>query len=252
VGLAIKYAQENNLTETISYLETYQLFARAMTFDAESAYDLAELTGNAKSFENVFMPLITSDSIQHIEKAQLLLDHCINYGRLTGSPLDGEYFRKQELALTSALSDLLEREGREKELAHYTDQSVIAQHDTLNPCGVFKWHEQIIIIDEFLPSSVMESVKKGEAIMHADKMLATYLQKNKLCQSIKDLKFGYAFIIPYQSNARNAPFYYNTASRKWQYIACYTIVVSQSYTQEVSKFMPPLFFEDEMEVVDKP
>jgi hypothetical protein len=156
------------------------------------------------------------------------------------------------LTLTSALSDLLEREGREKELARYTDQSVVAQYDTLNPCGVFKWHEQIIVIDEFMPTSGMENVKKGEAIMHADKMLATYLQKNKLCQSINDLKFGYAFIIPYKSNAKNTSFYYNQVSHKWQYIACYTIVVSQSYTQEVSKFMPPLFFEDEVKAAHNP
>ena len=102
---------------------------------------------------------------------------------------------------------MLEKEGREKELARYTDQSVTARFDTLNPCGVFKWHDQIIVIDEFLPSSGMENVKKGEAIMHADKMLATYLQKNKLCQSINDLKFGYAFIIPYTSNAKNIFFF---------------------------------------------
>ena len=134
----------------------------------------------------------------------------MNYGRLTDSSLDGEYFKKQGLVVASALSDLLEREGREKELARYTDQSVTAKFDTLNPCGVFKWHDQIIVIDEFLPSSGMENVKKGEAIMHADKMLATYLQKNKLCQSINDLKFGYAFIIPYKSNAKNTSLYFNT------------------------------------------
>ena len=114
------------------------------------------------------------------------------------------------MVVTSALSDLLEREGREKELAIIPISQLIAQFDTLNPCGVFKWHDQIVVIDEFIPSSAMENVKKGEAIIHADKMLATYLQKNKLCQSIKDLKFGYAFIIPYQSNAKNTSFYYNT------------------------------------------
>jgi hypothetical protein len=250
VNLALKYAQENNLAETIKYLDAYRSFTDALIFDHESVYDLAELTNNAKSFEKVFQPLIIGDSIKNIEEAESLLAHCMNYGRLTNSSLDGEFFKKQGLAVTAALSELLDREGREKELARYTDQAVIAQYDTLNPCGVFKWHDQIIVIDEFLPSSSMENVKKGEAIIHADRMLATYLQKNKLCQSIKDLRFGYAFIIPYKSNAKNTAFYYNRMNQKWQFIACYTLVVSPSYTLEVSKFMPPLFFKDEMDVVD--
>ncbi len=251
IDLALNYARENNLTETIKYLEHYRAYTEAMIFDAGSAFDLASLTNSAKEFEKVFQPLITSDSLKDIREAENLLAHCLNYGRLTGSSLDEEFFKRQGLLIAAALSDMLEREGREKELARYTNQAVTAQFDTLNPRGVFKWHDQIVVIDEFLPTSGMESVKKGEAIMHADKMLAAYLQKNKLCQSVNDLKFGYAFIIPYRSNAKNTSFYYNSLSRKWQYMACYTLVVSPGYTLEVSKFMPPLFFEDEMDVVDQ-
>jgi hypothetical protein len=250
VNLALKFARENNLTETIKYLEVYLAYTEALIFDAGSAYDLASLTNSEKEFEKVFQSLIASDSLKDIKEAETLLAHCMNYGRLTGSSLNGEFFKRQGLLVTAALSDRLDREGREKELAKYTDQAVTAKFDTLNPRGVFKWHDQIIVIDEFLPTSGMENVKKGEAIMHADKMLAAYLQKNKLCQSVQDLKFGYAFIIPYKSNAKNTAFYYNPSSRKWQYIACYTLVVSPNYTIEVSKFMPPLFFEDEMDVVD--
>lgn len=246
VLLAIKYAKENNLSETVKYLETYESYTRAHIFDFESEYDLEELTGNAKSFGSVFMPLVESDSIEGLKEAEKLLEHCRNFGSLTGSNLNGEFFKKQEMILTTAYSDMLERQGREKELSKYTDQSVIAKYDTLNPCGVFKWHDQVVVIDEFMPTSTMENVKKGEAIIHADKMLATYLQKNKLCQSVQDLKFGYSFIIPYKSKLKNSSFYFNQESRKWQYIACYTIIVSQDYTSQVSKFMPPLFFEDEM------
>jgi hypothetical protein len=248
VNLALKYAHENNLAETIKFLETYESYIQAVIFDEESTYDLSELTNNTKSFESVFQTLVSSDSVENLKEAEKLLAHCKNFGSLTGSSLNGEYFRKQEMMLTSALSDLLDREGREKELAKYTDQSVVAQFDTINPCGVFKWHDQIVVIDEFNPGSLMENVKKGEAIIHADRMLATYLQKNKLCQSINDLKFGYAFIIPFKSNAKNSSFFYNKTSQKWQYIACYTVVVSESYTAQVCKFMPPLFFEDEMDM----
>jgi len=250
VDLALKYARENNLTETVKYLEVYQAYAKALIFDHESVYDLASLTNNEKEFQKVFQPLIASDTLDRIKEAEVLLAHCLNYGRLTNSALKEEFFRKQEMLVSAALSDKLEKEGREKELARYTNQAVTAQFDTLNPRGVFKWHDQIIVIDEFTPTSGIENVKKGEAIMHADKMLAAYLQKNKLCTSVKDLKFGYAFIIPYKSNAKNTSFYYNTANQKWQYIACYTLIVSPNYTQQVSKFMPPLFFEDEMDAAD--
>ncbi len=252
VDLALKYARENNLTETIRYLEAYQAYAKALIFDYESVYDLASLTNNEKEFQKVFQPLIASDSLKSIKEAESLLAHCMNYGRLTNSDLKEEFFKRQELLVSAALSDKLEKEGREKELARYTNQAVTAKFDTLNPRGVFKWHDQVIVIDEFIPTSGIENVKKGEAIMHADKMLAAYLQKNKLCTSVKDLKFGYAFIIPYKSNAKNTSFFYNVTNRKWQYIACYTLIVSLNYTQQVSKFMPPLFFEDEMNVVDNP
>jgi hypothetical protein len=252
VDLALKYARENNLTETIRYVEMYQDYTKAIIFDHESVYDLASLTNNEKEFQKVFQPLITSDSLANIKEAENLLAHCMNYGRLTNSTLRAEFFRRHELMVSAALSDKLEKEGREKELAKYTDQAVTAHFDRLNPRGVFKWHDQIIVIDEFIPNSGIENVKKGEAIMHADKMLAAYLQKNKLCNSVNDLKFGYAFIIPYKaSNAKNSSFFYNTASQKWQYIACYTLIENQNYTIQIGKFMPPLFFEDEISPSEK-
>ncbi|HEX2394385.1 MAG TPA: hypothetical protein VHI78_03515 [Bacteroidales bacterium] len=244
--LALKYAKENNLAETVASLETYKSQTDALLFDAESQYDLSVLTNDAKSFDKIFLPLVESDSIQGIYEAEKLLGACVNYGKLTGSSLNGEFFGKKEMLVTSAMSDLLDRQGREKELARFTDQSVIAYFDTINPCGVFKWHDQIIVIDEFIPASSMENVKKGEAIIHADKMLATYLQKNKLCRSLDEIKFGYSFIIPFKSNPDKSSFYFNKSSQKWQFIACYTLVVSPTYTSSVSKFMPPLFFENEM------
>jgi len=245
VNLALNYARENNLTETISYLDRYLAYTEALIFDNGSEYNLAELTGNIRDFERVFFPLIESDSLDHVKEAQVLVAHCTNYSRLTGSHLDPEYFTMKNMAVTSAISDLLEKEGRERELARYTDQAVKARFDTLNPCGVFKWHDQIVVIDEFIPTSNMENVKKGEAIMHADKMLAAYLRKNKLCGSPDELKYGYTFIIPYKSNTKNTAFCFNRLTQKWQFIACYTLVESTTFTLEVSKYMPPLMFADE-------
>ena len=248
VNLALKYANENKLTETIKYLDNYKSYTEALIFDAGSEYNLASLTSNAKEFEKVFLPLVESDTIEDIREAESLISYCINYSRLTGSRLDPEYFARQGLVVTSSLSDFLESKGREKELERYTDEAVKARVDSLNPCGVFKWHEQIIVIDEFNPSSTMEAVKKGEAIIHADKMLTAYLKKNKLCTSEKDLTFGYAFVIPYHSDAKNSAFYFNSSSQKWQYITCYTSVIDTEYTQHVSKYMPPLLFRDEKDM----
>jgi hypothetical protein len=251
VNLALKYAHENNLAETIKYLDNYKSYTEALIFDAGSEYDLATLTGNAKEFEKVFLPLVESDTIEDIREAESLISYCGNYSRLTGSRLDPSYFDRQRLVVTTSLSDLLESKGREKELERYTDEAVKARVDSLNPCGVFKWHDQIIVIDEFKPNSSMEAVKKGEAIIHADKMLAAYLKKNKLCTSEKDLTFGYAFVIPYHSDTKNSAFFFNTSSQKWQYITCYTSVVNTEYTQHVSKYMPPLLFRDEKDIASK-
>lgn len=252
VNLALKYARENNLTETVKYLETYDAFARALIFDLDSPFDLATLTGNIKEFEKVFLPLVESDSIAHVKEAETLLIHCVNFANLTGSQLSAEFFTRQRLVVSSSLSDLLERKGREKELELYKDETVNARFDTLNPRGVFKWHDQVIVIDEFSPESSMEAVKKGEAILHADKMLSAYLMKNKLCVSSDDLKFGYAFVIPYKSAVKNSSFMYNMRTQKWQYIVCYSSIVDAGYTQRVSKYMPPLLFENEKDMAQQP
>lgn len=251
VNLALKYAHENTLTETIKYLDNYKAYTDALIFDAASSYDLASITGNVKEFEKVFIPLVESDTIEDLREAESLISYCTNFARLTGSRLDPSFFARQGLVVTSSLSDLLESKGREKELERYTDESVRARIDSLNPCGVFKWHSQIIVIDEFNPSSTMEAVKKGEAIIHADKMLAAYLKKNKLCTSEKDLTFGYAFVIPYRSETKNSAFFFNSTSQKWQYITCYTSVVDAGYTEHVSKYMPPLVFRDEKDLASK-
>ncbi len=248
VNLSLKYAKENNLTETVKYLDNYKSYTEALIFDAGSEYDLAALTGSIKEFEKVFVPLVESDTIENIRKAGSLISYCKNYSLLTGSRLDPSFFARQGLVVNSSLSDLLESKGREKELERYTDQAVKARIDSLNPCGVFKWHNQIVVIDEFKPTSTMEAVKKGEAIIHADKMVAAYLKKNKLCTSEKDLTFGYAFVIPYHTDTKNSAFYFNSISQKWQYITCYTSIIDEGYTQHISKYMPPLLFRDEKDL----
>jgi hypothetical protein len=251
VKFAINYANENNFTGIVKSLEQYLSYTDALIFDVNSSYDLAEITNNVKAFEKIFLPLVQSDSLKHIKEAEELIIYCTNYSGLARSQLTPEYFSRQGMVVTSALSDLLEKEGKEKDLVKFTHQAVKARFDTLNPCGVYKWHDQVIVIDEFLPTSSMDNVQKGQAIIHADKILAAYLKKNKLCESVNDLKFGHTFVIPHKSNQKNSSFFFNTTTKKWQYIICYTSIVSASYTLEVNKFMPPLMFADEIDSGEK-
>jgi hypothetical protein len=245
ISLALKYAEENNFTETAKGLRHYNVFCEAKIFDLQSPYDLDELTRSEKNFEKVFLPLIESDSISSIKEADKLVDYCIQYSDFLKTPLNRDYFEQQKLAVATAISDLLDRQGSGSGLGDLTDQSLLARLDSLNPRGVYKWHDYIVVISEFTPTSGFENVKKGEAIIHADNVLAAYLKKNRLCKSTGDLKFGYAFIIPYRSTNKTSSFLFNPDVQMWQYIACYTLINNPAYTREISRYMPPVIFEDE-------
>lgn len=248
IQFALKYAEENNFQESARYLNNYLLYNEAILFDFQSSFDLVRLTSRPKYFEEAFKPLIESDSIENLRKAEDLLNNCMNYSRLNHTGLDSVYYAKQGHAIATTLSDMLSKVGRENELEKVIDQIVMARLDTLNPAGVFKWNDCIVVIDEFVPAASFENVRIGEAIIHADNRLAAYLAKNELCKSPKELKFGHAFIIPYASDVRNSSFFYDPSTRKWQYIACYTSVNSESYTRDVSRFMPPIYFDDIKEI----
>jgi hypothetical protein len=249
INLALKYAEENNFTEVAKGLRNYNIFCDAKLFDLQSPYDLNELTQNEKNFEKVFLPLIESDSIAVIKEAEKLVEYCIQYADFMKNPLNKEYFDQQKLAVATAISDLLDKQGSGSRLKALTDQYILARLDSLNPGGVYKWHEYIIVISEFTPASGFENVKKGEAIIHADNVLATYLKKNKLCKSTEDLKFGYSYIIPYISNNKTNSFLYHPDRQLWQYIACYTLVNNPGYMHEITRYMPPIQFKDESRLI---
>jgi hypothetical protein len=244
--LALKYADENNFTETASYLKNFKIYTEARLFDIRSPYDLNVLTENQKNFEKVFIPMIDSDSISTVKEAEKLVDYCIQYVKFIRRPMSVDYLEQQKLAASTALFDCLERQGLgSTKLNNLTDQAVIARIDSLNPRGVYKWHECIIVINEFNPTSGFETVKKGEALINADNVLAAYLKKYKLCKSTDDLKFGYAYIIPYKATNITSGFLFHHDLQKWQYIACYTLINSPNFTREVIRFMPPIIFKDE-------
>jgi len=246
--LALKYALENSFTGTAKGLQHYRTYTEARIYDLQSPYDLKELSENQKSFEKVFIPMIESDSIGPIKEAENLVGHCIQYAEFLKTPVSTDYFEQQKLAVAGALADFLDRQGTASNLNQLTDQAMMARIDSLNPRGIYKWHEYIIVISEFNPSSGFENVKKGEAIIHADNVIAAFLKKNKLCKSTSDLKFGYSYIIPYQSSNKTSSFLYDPNLQQWQYIACYTLINNPSYTRDVSRYMPPVFFKDESQI----
>lgn len=245
IGLALKYAEENNFTEAAKGLRNYAVFCEAKLFDLQSAYDLNALTQNEKDFEKVFLPLIESDSIATIKEAEKLVGYCIQYADFLKTPLTREYFEQQRLAVATAISDVLDKQGTGSGIKELTDHALLARIDSLNPRGVYKWHESVIVISEFTPTSGFENVKRGEAIINADNVLAAYLKKNKLCKSTEDLKFGYSYVIPYKSNNKTSSFIYNPDLQKWQYIACYTLINNPGYTRDIIRYMLPILFEDE-------
>lgn len=243
--LALKYALENNFTGTAKGLQHYRTYTEARIFDLQSPYHLKELTESQKNFEKVFIPMIESDSLVQIQEAEKLVEYCIQYSGFLKTPVTTDYLEQQKLAVAGALADFLDRQGSSSNLKTFTDQAILARLDSLNPHGVYKWHEYVIVIGEFNPSSSFENVKKGEAIIKADNVLAAYLKKNKLCKSTEDLKFGYSYIIPYQTSNKASHFIYDSNRQQWQYIACYTLINNPSYMRDISRYMPPIMFRDE-------
>ena len=243
--LALKYAKENKLENTVEYLSHYKQYIDAVIFDHKSEYDLKKLTRNENDFEDVFVPLLSSDSIHQIKEAGNLVKYCYDYAASTKSIIDTNYFAKQQKTVKTAISDYFDKQHDDLELAQITDQAIIGRSDTINPAGVYKWQDRIVVIGYFTPQSGFENVRRGEAIITADKLLAKYVKENDIGRIKSGEKFGYTFLLPFQQEESVTDFLYDREKEKWQYMVCYTKVVSTYFTREISKYMPPIKFSDE-------
>ena len=243
--LALKYAKENKLENTVEYLTHYKQYIDAVIFDHESEYDLKKLTRNENDFEDVFLPLLSSDSIHQIKEAGNLVKYCYDYAASTKSIVDTNYFAKQQKTVKTAISDYFDAQHNDLELAQITDQAIIGRSDTINPVGVYKWKDRILVIGYFTPQSGFENVRKGEAIITADKFLAKYVKENDIGHIKSGEKFGYTFLLPFANEESLTDFFYDRKKEKWQYMVCYTKVVNSHFTKEISKYMPPIKFTDE-------
>lgn len=247
--LAIKYAEEKNLKSVVDYSKRYSSYANACLFDYYSTYDLARLTQNENSFHKSFDPLVESDSIELIKEAEQLVDHCYNYAQNTKSILDTNYFAIQRNVVRASLSDYCERKGNNVVLSTLGGQSIIARFDSLNREGVYKWHGNIVVVGHFKPDAKFDNVKKGEAIIEADRKLIEYIRVNRLAKLKKAVDIGPTYIIPFQNGEDYQDFFFNPEMKKFQYMVCYTKIESNYFTREISRLLPLLQFSAEIEML---
>lgn len=243
--LALKYARERNLVNALDYVNKYHNYAEALLFDANSEYDLAKITHSNNNFLYVFQPLVSSDSLQHIEEAGNLVEQCFNYAANSKSILDTNYFALKQRAVISAMADYHANKGNE--LNNITDRVIYANLHEMNPNGVYKWGRYILVIDTISLNANLRNVMQGEAIIEADRKLIEYISTNNLGKVKKTVKFGETFVLPYVISGAKKTFYYDSYKQIWQYMVCYTRVESAYFTKQVSQYMSPITFTDKAE-----
>ena len=244
IDLSLKYARENQFTETEKYLLKYRNEVDARILDHHSSYDLDKLSSNPAAFEKVFHTLVSADSLKQIKKAEELIEHCYEYNLNMGNEIDTLYYFKKRLMVASFIADYNDRIGNQN-LYNITDQAVVAKLDSLNPRGVYKWHDFIVIINEINPKYDSYNLKKGEAIMESDKMLFNYIRIQQIARIKGDYKIHGTKFIPYKDGHKMEEFIYNQDTRCWQYMICYEIIENDYFTGEIRKYMPPIVFNQE-------
>lgn len=247
VELAINYAEDQQLKETLVYLHKYKKYAIALIYDLHSDYDLKKLTASEQSFQKVFEPMLDSDSLNVIIEAGNLVDQCYNYSYAAGTKPDTNFFGMQRIAVANSVADWNERQGITAELASLTGQSVIARLDSINREGIYQWRDMILVIGTVKFNSKSDNVRRGEAIIDSDQTLLNYIRVNKLSKiEAKNTEIGKSYMVPYSIDGNKSYYFYNQSTQQFQYMICYTDVVNQQVTKEMIRFLPPLQFQEEI------
>lgn len=245
--LTMKYASEQNLEYTLEFLHKYNNLLDAYTLDYYSSYELDKLTKKTSAFHKAFDPLVECDTLETITEAGKLVDLCLKYSKLTKSKVKPEYFEQQDNAVVNAIADWNDRQDIRTELSSLTDQSVIARLDTVNREGIYQWKDMIVVISSLQFSSKSELVRRGEAILHADQILINYIRiQKKIRLRGKTVKKGKTFMLSFKDYDENNYFKFNPANSRWQYMICYTSIINNKVTGEMTKFLPPLQFQEEL------
>ncbi len=247
VDLAINYAQEQNLKQTLSYLNKYRKLAKAMLYDFQSEFDLKKLSNSSKKFLKTFETLIEDDSLEVIQQGMKLAEQCLNYSQGVECRLGPGFFNMQKVVAANAIADWNKRQGLSAELASLTGQAVIARLDSVNREGIYKWNDMILVIGSVDFSSNSYMVRRGEAIIDADKTIINYIRVNKVA-NVKNRKThtGITYMVPFVIDKKKEYFQYNLNKSQWQYMICYSEVINEKVTAEMSKFLPPLQFREEI------
>lgn len=250
LDLAINYAQEMGRDETLLLLMKYKNYTSALVIDLHSKYDLDKLTSSVSSFEKVFEPLRSSDSLTIIIEGQDLVNLCFNYSALAITKIDSSFFEMQKVVVANAIADWNEKQGISSELASLTGQAIIARRDSLNKEGIYQWNDFILVIGSVTFDSKSESLRKGEAIIDADRTLYHYLRLNKVAKTSKSMQMGKTYLLPIKEKDKVSYFRFDGERQAWQYMVAYTSVVNAKTTQEVARFLPPLQFQDSISEVE--
>ncbi|MCG8701173.1 MAG: hypothetical protein MI922_24175, partial [Bacteroidales bacterium] len=162
--------------------------------------------------------------------------------------LDTNFFNLQRNVVSKAIEDYHKRNSDQALMEEYANQAVMAKLDSLNQKGIYRWNEYIIVIDEIRPSAQFVRVQKGEAIIDADNKLAEYIRINRLGKIKDNVDMGTTVLIAYQSDTGPNMFRFNPSAHKYQYMICYTRIKSDLFTKRINAYLPPLEFEDEVDV----
>jgi hypothetical protein len=246
VDLAIKYASEKNLQETLIYLKKYKRFTEMLIFDVNSPFDLKKLTSNESVFMNTFGPMIDSDSLETIKKGMRLVEACYNYSAGVNAVVDTVFLAKKKTAADNAIADWNSKQGISEDLAKLTGRAFTAQLDSINHEGIYSWKNKIVVIGSMNFSSKAENVRRGEAIMDADRRVINYIRLNKYANVSNSVKIGNTVMLPFILNGNTAYFIFDKTTNKWQYMICYSMVVNEQVTKLMLKSLYPMQFQEEI------
>ena len=244
LDLAIKYAEEMQLNETMVYLKKYKDYTSALSLDLYSDYDLEKLTQSVSAYEKEFEPLRSSDSLDAIIEGKNLVNLCYDYSALARTKIDSSFFEMQKVVIANAIADWNEKQGLASELAELTGQAIIARRDSLNKEGIYQWNDYILVIGSVNFDSKSQGLRKGEAIIDADRTLYNYLRLNDVPRVSKTMTMGKTYLLPIKEKDQVAQFRYDPSRKAWQYMVAYTMVINAKITEEVARFLPPLQFQD--------
>jgi hypothetical protein len=238
----MKYANENELLTAQDFLGKYEELIEIKMLDAESPYDLHQLTRSEWIFLKIFEPLVSSDSLQLIMKAGEIAEDCFMFTRNNAGRLDTSFFALQMNVYKNSLSDYFERQGLRN---LQKNSSTVIRTDAINPYGVYRWHDYIVVIGSINFQSKFKNVKKGEAIIDADHLLMEYIRLKELIKIRKRFRLGEAFMLSYIIDNKREDFNYDIDKDEWQYMVCYPLVENKNTTKYITQYMPSVIFKQE-------